>query len=86
MLKERLELCENLEWILLLEPQVDMEAFTHVHLFEDELVALGLKYTGIDAPDDGKKRREEKKRENFECILLLESQVDRREEVAGGCE
>ena len=31
-----------------------MEAFTQVHLFEDELVALGLKYTGIDASDDGK--------------------------------
>jgi hypothetical protein len=53
MLKEKLELCENLEWILLLEPRVDMDAFSHVHLFEDELVALGLKYTGIEATDDG---------------------------------
>lgn len=44
---------ENLEWILLLDPSVQQDAFTNVHLFEDELVALGLKYTGTEAPEDG---------------------------------
>lgn len=53
VLKEKLELVENLEWILLLDPSVQQDAFTNVHLFEDELVALGLKYTATEASEDG---------------------------------
>ncbi len=43
---------ENLEWILLLEPSVEQEAFANIHLFEEELLALGLRYTGTDAIED----------------------------------